>query len=102
MIYDFIYYTTDESFDYGDFAGGTYHQVCLHGFSIELTKDDKPLIETLDGYGDFAVEINEIKTLKQLKDFILKNMNEIRDSGTKEEIFLELVSFIDDWGKNEN
>lgn len=103
MNYDFIYYTTDSSFDYlSPFGVSTEHIEDWHGFSIELTNDDKPLIETLEGYGDFAVEIDKIKTLEQLKEFILKNMNEIRDSGTKEEVFLELVSFIDDWGKNDN
>lgn len=29
------FYTTDESFDFGDFPNGTCHQTAEHGFSIE-------------------------------------------------------------------
>ena len=105
MIYNFIYYTTDGSFDYdAPWGTETHHVEDWHGFSIEINDDNQVLIDTLEGYGDFAVEISEIKTLAQLKAFILGNMKEIRDTGNlPEECYMELVSFIDEMeDKNDN
>ena len=93
---DYIYYTTDGSFDYdGPFGMQTEHIENLHGFSIVLTNEDKPLIETLEGFGDYA-EVNDIDNLLDLKEYILNHMNEIKDDGTDPDIFLELVEFIDE------
>jgi len=75
---EFNFYTTDESFDYGDF---TYHQNEYHGFSIDL-EDDDPKIETLEGYGDFATEVENIKTLEELETFIKDNLLKYHDSDT--------------------
>ena len=68
MRYNFVYYSTDSSFDYGDFPGATHYQTDLHGFEIEIDKNDIPHLDTLQGFGDYDVELGKIKVL--IKSFI--------------------------------
>lgn len=97
MQYNFIYYRTDGSFDYlGPFGTETEHVEDLHGFSIDLDSEDNPDFNSLEGFGEFD-DVNDLKSLEELKQYILDNMSMIKDSGDEPERFLELVSFIDDY-----
>lgn len=69
----FIFYITDESFDYG---AGTCYQFCEHGFSIEFNENDFPLIETLQGFNDFK-DVEKCQTLIELADYISFNTKHI-------------------------
>ena len=95
MQYNYIYYRTDGSFDYdGPFGTETEYVEDLHGFSIDLDSEDNPDFNSLEGFGEFD-DVNELKSLEELRDYILNNMKEIRETGDDPERFLELVSFID-------
>lgn len=96
MEYNYIYYRTDASFDYGDWPGAVCYQTDLHGFSIDLDNDDKPDFNSLEGFGEFS-DVNDLKSLEELKQYILDHMHLIKESGNDPECFLELVSFIDDY-----
>lgn len=95
------FYETDESFDFGDFPNATCHQTVEHGFSINHdSKTNKLDINSLDAYGDFE-EMNKIKTLAELKDYILSHLDEVQDFDfeckyTNKECFEELVEIIDE------
>lgn len=90
MKYDYIFYETDDSFDYGDFPGGTCYCIGQHGFSIDITTDNKVDINTLEPYGDYLYEMKEIKTHKQLKNYLLKHLHEAEDKAS----FNELIQII--------
>ena len=95
MQYNYIYYRTDGSFDYwGPFGLETEHVTDLHGFSIDLDSEDNPDFNSLEGFGEFD-DVNDLKSLEELNQYILDNMSMIKDSGDEPERFLELVSFID-------
>ena len=95
MQYNYIYYRTDGSFDYlAPWGIETEHVTDLHGFSIELDSEDNPDFNSLEGFGEFD-DVNDLKSLEELKQYILDNMKEIRETGDNPERFLELVSFID-------
>ena len=97
MQYNYIYYRTDGSFDYlSPFGVATEYVEDLHGFSIDLDSEDNPDFNSLEGFGEFD-DVNDLKSLEELRDYILANMKEIRESGDDPERFLELVSFIDDY-----
>lgn len=93
--YDYIFYTTDESFDYGD---GTCYCIGEHGFSIEIDSDNNVFINSLEAYGDYA-EMNDITTLAELKQYLIEHKEE--SQLTKQDCIDELVSFIDDNLKSE-
>lgn len=75
---EYIFYTTNESFDYGDFPGSTC--ICFepHGFEVDI-EDGRVDLTTLQGFGDYGVEVEKVKTLIDLKEFIKKYKNEIYD-----------------------
>lgn len=77
MKYDFIFYETDESFDYGDFPGGTCFQIGYHGFSIDISDDNKVDINTLTPFGDYTCEMDKITTIDGLKTYLQNHVNEI-------------------------
>ena len=95
------FYTTDESFDFGDFPNGTCHQTAEHGFSIEHNGKTNDLdINSLNTYGDFE-EMNNIKTLGELKEYLLSHLDEVQDFDfeckyTNKEVFEELIEIIDE------
>lgn len=94
MLHEYIFYEIDESFDYADwmFANCTCHCVTSHGFKIDVDKNDNVDITSLDAYGDFD-EMNKIKTLSELKDYLLQNLKEVERIDDRECIE-ELVDFI--------
>lgn len=98
MNYDFIFYSTDESFDYGDFPNSTCYSTGLHGFSIEITKDDVPLLNTVDGFGDFADAKDHAKTYKDFANYIRNSLDDIQsedNNATSIEVFEELLDFLE-------
>ena len=100
MRYEYIFYTTDESFDFGDFPGGTCSQTEYHGFSVEIDKENNIDISSLEWFGDYYK--TQIKTLQGLKEFIKTHLNEVEeistivDTYTNIELFEELIELIDD------
>lgn len=94
MICSYTFYETDESFDYGDWGLGchTHYVIAPHGFDIDVDKDDNVDINTLDAYGDY-IEMNEIKTLAELKKYIEAHIHEVQEDNNRE-CLEELVDFI--------
>lgn len=106
MRYEYNFYITDESFDYGDFPGATFRETVKHGFSIEINADNNVNINTLQSYGDYSSLQDEIKSLSELKDYIESHLSEIEEHDENEIItnyylFLELTDFIKDQIKEE-
>ena len=98
MRYEFIYYSTDESFDYGDFPNSTCHCTSLHGFSIEITKDDIPLLDTVDGFGDFADVKDHAQNYKDFADYLKNSLDDIQredENASSLECFEELIDFVE-------
>ena len=103
MKYDYIFYTTDGSFDYGDFPGGTYHCLDYHGFSIDMDERDWIDIASLEAYGDYCEMEDKCKSLEELKIYLINHLHEVREyeehkeySFTNLEIFKELIDLIND------
>lgn len=70
---DYIFYLTDESFDYPTGYGTeTEHQYMPHGFEIEDLD-----MNTFNAYGDYEEMNDKCKTLKDLRDYIKSHYREI-------------------------
>ena len=98
---EYIFYQTDESFDYGDWSwGGTWEEYANHGFEIEIDNNDKIDMSSFDAFGDYEEMNDKCKTLEDLKSYILEHYNEIQQYGdlcySNQEIFDELLEIIDD------
>ena len=115
MQYEYIFYTTDESFDFGDFpsesrgcsASHFHSRTCdqreYHGFSIDIDKENNIDISSLKWLGDYSE--TQITTLQGLKEFIKTHLNEVEEIDdslniyyqyTNIELFEELIELIDD------
>ena len=92
MEIEFVYYESDESFDYGDFPGGTYVSFEPHGFKVEIDKNDNVLINTLVGLGDFYSEIKKIKTIDEFLKFLFENEKYITNPDD-EPVYQEIIEF---------
>lgn len=93
MRYEYILYTTDSSFSYGDFPNSTFIDIEQHGFSLDIDKDDKVDITSIRAFGDCSYELSSIKTEKELIEFIFNNIDKVE----REEIvecLNELVFFL--------
>ena len=82
---EFIINTTDLSFDYGDFPGGTYRDIQFNGFNLEVTND----VINIEPFGDCVEIMENVKTLNDLKQFLTEYKRFI----TKE-VFTELLELI--------
>lgn len=103
MKHDYIFYTTDDSFDYGD---RTWYETGYHGFCIDIDKNDNICMSSLKGYGEFY-DIEECKTYKDLYNYIDKHEDYITEWSPEDfnnaEIFEELKSILlVKWLKEEN
>ena len=100
MRFSFDFYTTDDSFDYGDFPGGTCYQLGYHGFYIDADNDNRLDLDSLKGYGDFARMEDDISSLEDLKEFIVQHLDEVREIGgfgyTNLDCLDEFIEIIDD------
>lgn len=100
MRYEYIFYLTDDSFDYGDWSwGGTYYCSGKHGFSIEISPDNIPDIDSLEGFGAFDGIREEVHNSQELIEYIEHNSEEIQEwaeeSGlSNRERFEELVELL--------
>lgn len=100
MKYDYIFYVTDESFDYGDFPGSSYYEKNNHGFSIDIDSNNVIDIASLTPFGDFYSEMKNIKTLEELKQYLEIKLKEVKEWEIEEsqftnlEIFEELIKFL--------
>lgn len=79
MNYEYVLYQTDTSFDYGDFPGGCYCSLTPTGFTVDIDRYDNVDLESLEGFGDLQGFENDIKTHKQLYDFIEQHKGDIED-----------------------
>lgn len=101
MRYEYIFYTKDVSFDYGDFPGSTYTEFEKTGFFIEIDKNDNVDISTLEGFGDFEGIEKQISTKEQPSDFIKRNKCNVEESlenlkFTRTELLNELVEILEE------
>lgn len=95
MIEKYVFYKTDESFDYGDFPNSTYHCEAEHGFNIDI---DNPSLETFEAFGDYA-DMNDLKSLAEIKDYIIAHLKEVQEFEeglfyTNQDTFIELVEIL--------
>lgn len=89
----YIFYKTDDSFDYNSpFGTSTCIEYNYHGFNIEV-ENRKVKIETLEPFGHFT-EMKSIKTLEELKQYILDNMIDVQDEKYKKQLE-DLILMID-------
>ena len=99
---EYIFYQTDESFDYGDWSwGGTWEEYSNHGFEIEIDYDDNIDMSSFQAFGDYEEMNHKCKTLEDLKNYILEHYNEIQefegfDRYSNKEVFNELLDIIND------
>ena len=104
--YEYNFYSTDASFDYRDCYGGTCYCTDYHGLTVELEKYTDKVI-SWSGYGDYASDIDNCKTLEELRDYLESHLDEVSEENryghtyTNRELFEELISFIDDTIKDQ-
>ena len=98
---EYVFYQTDESFDYGDWSwGGTWYEYANHGFEIEIDSNDNIDMSSFQAFGDYEEMNHKCKTLEDLKNYILEHYNEIQDVlniyHPNQEAFDELLEIIND------
>lgn len=103
MLYTFIFYKTDESFDFGDFPGSTISIKDVHGFDIEIDRYDNVDLTSLTGFGNFSY-FSKIQSLNQLKTEIINNLSDIdefpdKSTFTNIEVFQDFIKILE---RNEN
>lgn len=69
-------YTTDQSFDFGDFPNGTCYQEEHHGIEIDIN-DNKPDIKTLEGFGNFTY-LTQKYTLETLANELKTHIEDVK------------------------
>ena len=99
--FEYIFYQTDESFDYGDWSwGGTWNEYANHGFEVAIDINDNIDMSTFQAFGDYEEMNHKCKTLEDLKNYILEHYNEIQDYDglcySNHELFDELLESIND------
>ena len=99
--FEYIFYQTDESFDYGDWSwGGTWNEYANHGFEVVIDINDNIDMSTFQAFGDYEEMNHKCKTLEDLKNYILEHYNEIQDYDglcySNHELFDELLESIND------
>ena len=99
---EYIFYQTDESFDYGDWSwGGTWEEHANHGFEIEIDSNDNIDMSSFNAFGDYEEMNHKCKSLEDLKNYILEHYDEIQEFEgfyrySNKEVFDELLEIIDD------
>lgn len=97
---NYIYFTSDESFDYlGPFGTETCHQKGLHGFSITFDENDEPILGSIDGFGEFADASDYIESWEYFYSWLLENDKYVvtssdDDEVTSEALFIELYELV--------
>lgn len=99
---EYIFFTTDESFDYPTGYGyATYHEKASHGFEISIDTDNKIDFSSFSSFGSYAEMEDKCKNLTDLKNYIIEHLDEIEEpeekfTYTNREIFEELLEIIDE------
>ena len=97
---DYIFYSTDESFDYnGPFGTATHYQIGLHGFSLDFDKDYKPILEEIKGFGEFDDIEDKVATYQDLLDYLSVNLGYLDyncEEATSQDDFDELISILEE------
>lgn len=100
MLYDYVFYQNDESFDfYGPFGTDTWYEMTNQGFQIDIDINNKVDMNKFHAYGDFE-EMNHLcKTTDDLKKYIIEHFNEIQGLEDTEEseniaIFKEFIDIL--------
>lgn len=76
----YIYYITDDSFDYPSPLGcETKYEINYHGFSINCDENLCYDIKTLEGFGHYSTEISRIKTIEEFIKYLSDTEDEIQD-----------------------
>lgn len=88
MWVDYVFYTTDESFDYPTGYGyATHYEKAQHGFSVKFDKNDNVL--DWRGMGDYW-QADEAKTLEEFYNFV----KSVKSEYAKQDVIDELLEFI--------
>ena len=93
MELEYVFYTTDDSFDYGD-CGRTCQVLTKHGFTINVNSVDGLDIKTLKGFGDYYDIQDYCQNLTDLKCIIVQEFEKIQDE-YQEQKFNELIGMIE-------
>lgn len=94
MELEYIFYETDDSFDYGD-CGRTCYRFTKHGFTIDVNSENGLDIKTLKGFGDYH-DIQGFcgQDFNLLKGIIVTDFDYIQDEEQKQK-FNELIEMIE-------
>lgn len=70
----------------------------LNGLTVEM--DVNNVIKNWQGFGNYAVEIDNCKTLEQLRDYLVSHIDEVQEHEyncvyTNKELFDELIEIIE-------
>lgn len=90
MRFEYILNKTDVSFDYSDYR--TCYEYQYNGFNIEIDKNDVINIESLEPFGDCIEAMENIKSLKDLKQFLTTNLKTVENE--YKSVINELIYFI--------
>lgn len=94
MQYEYILNNTELSFDYGDFPGSCYGWTEKNGFYLDIDVNNIINISSLKLFGDCEELMKDVKTLDDLKRFLIDNF-EFIENGYKE-VINELLEFINE------
>lgn len=92
---EFYFNVVDNSFDFGDFNGGTYYDYNYNGFTIDIDYYENVDLSTLKGSGDFEGLESLCKAPEQLKAIILENKHLIDGTGSQRSEFEYLLDLLD-------
>lgn len=94
---EYIFYTSDESFDYnGPFGTATHNETGYHGFSLDFDDEYLPILGSINGFGEFD-DINwRVKSFKDFENYLKENIPLWKDDveSTPLEAFDELLETI--------
>lgn len=73
----------------------TFNETDEYVNSVVVDFDSEDHVLSWQGYGDFAVEINNCKTVEDFRKTVFKHFKEIDEAYSGREVFEELLTFCD-------
>ena len=92
---EFYFNVVDNSFDYGDFNGGTYYDYDYNGFTIDIDYFENVDFSSLKGTGDFEGIESRCRTLEQFRNEIANNLDYVDGTGSQRSEFEYLINLLD-------
>lgn len=99
MHHEYIFFTSDESFDYnGPFGTATHYETGYHGFELEFDDNFTPIISSIKGFGFFDDIQDKVKDFETFKEYLINAIEHWRDETetTSIEVIEELLEIIEE------